>query len=282
MTPLSVAIGRYRHTEALFAHPDLRIEPFPVISRAFAPMVREQRFDVSEMAIATFLMAREACSDLVLLPIVLAARFQNGALLCRADDAFGPDAMAGKRIGVRAYSQTTGLWLRGILHEEYGLRPDQVRWITFEGAHVPSYRDPPWVERAAPGADMLAMLRAGDLDGAIFGNDLPQDADLTTVFPDPARAGEAFRGRHGIMPINHLVVIRSEIARRPGVARILMDQFLAAGNPFASGCKALEPAISLAVRYALAQGLLEGSLSPEQVWAGLPAECRVPQSVGPV
>ena len=122
-TPLTAAIGRYPHTEALFNDTALHIEPFPVISRAFAPMVRQGRFDVSEMAIATFLMARAAGSDLVLLPIVLAARHQNAALLRRTANPFGPDDLPGRRIGVRAYSQTTGLWLRGALAEEYGLQP---------------------------------------------------------------------------------------------------------------------------------------------------------------
>ena len=67
MAALHAALGRYPHTAALFADPLLRIDPFPVISRAFKPMIREQLFEVSEMAIATLLMARAAGSDLVLL-----------------------------------------------------------------------------------------------------------------------------------------------------------------------------------------------------------------------
>ncbi len=120
--PLSVAIGRYPHTAPLLdgaVRPDwldLRFAAVAPISRAFAPMVREGRFDVSEMAIATFLMAKAAGRPLVLLPVALMARFQEGALLCRADGPIrGPEDLAGRRIGVRAYSQTTGMWLRGIL-----------------------------------------------------------------------------------------------------------------------------------------------------------------------
>jgi 4,5-dihydroxyphthalate decarboxylase len=274
VTPLSAAIGRTKHTEALFADPLLAIEPFPVISRAFAPMVRTQRFDVSEMAIATFLMARAAGSDLVLLPIVLAARFQNGALLRRASDGFGPDELAGRRVGVRAYSQTTGLWLRGDLQEIYGLAPDQVRWVTFEDAHVASYRDPPWTERAASPSDMLAMLRDGRLDAAIFGNDLPSGSDLATVFPDPEAAGRAFLARHGATPVNHMVVVRAEIARRSGVVRALLDRFRAAGGALPFGRAALDPAVALATRYATEQGLLAQPLAMDEVWAGLPSGCE--------
>ncbi len=272
MTPLSAAIGRYKHTEALFDDPLLRIEPFPIISRAFAPMVRAQRFDVSEMAIATFLMARAAGSDLVLLPLVLAARFQNGALLRRAAERFGPGDLRGRRVGVRAYSQTTALWLRGVLQEEYGLRPDQCRWVTFEDAHVAGFRDPARVERAPAGSDMLAMLRDGRLDAAIFGNEVPSGTDLATVFPDPEAAGRGFLARHGFMPVNHMLVVRAEIARREGVVGALLDRFRAAGNPFPFGRTALDPAVSLALRYAGQQELLARALTPADIWAGLPAE----------
>ena len=273
MTPLHTAIGLYRHTEALFGDARLQIEAFPVISRAFAPMVRMQRFDVSEMAIATFLMARADGSDLVLLPIAMASRFQNGALLRRASNAYGPADLAGRRVGVRAYSQTTGLWLRGILQEEHGLRPDQVRWVTFEDAHVASFQDPPWAERAPAGSDMQAMLRAGDLDAAIFGNDLPSGPDLAPVFLDPEAAGRAFFARHGLMPVNHMIVVRAPIARQPGVVRALLDGFRTAGNPFPFGRRALDPAIELALRYAGEQGLLTRPLTLEEVWSGLPADC---------
>jgi 4,5-dihydroxyphthalate decarboxylase len=273
MKPLIAAIGLYKHTEALFEDPLLRIEMFPTINRAFAPMVRTQRFDVSEIAIATFLMARAAGSDLVLLPVVLAARFQNSAFLRRAAHEFGPGDLAGRRIGVRAYSQTTGLWLRGSLQEDYGLQPDEVRWVTFEGAHVAGFRDPPWVDPAPAGSDMLDMLREGSLDAAIFGNHVPAAPDLTTVFPVPEVAGGSFFARHSFVPVNHLVVVRAAIARQEGLVRRLLDRFRAAGNPFPFGRAKLDPPIALAVRYAVEQGLLDRPLTLDDVWAGLPPDC---------
>jgi 4,5-dihydroxyphthalate decarboxylase len=274
MTPLIAAIGRYDHTAALDSNPGLQLESFPVISRAFAPMVRTQRFDVSEMAIATFLMARAAGSDLVLLPVVMATRFQNGALLRLVTRNFGPGDLAGLRVGVRAYSQTTGLWLRGILQEEHAIQPNQVQWVTFEDAHVESFHDPAWAERAPAGSDMLAMLRSGALDAAVFGNDVPSGPDLTTVFPDPDAAGAAFFARHGLMPVNHMIVVRAEVAKQPGAVRSLLDAFRAAGNPFPFGRKALDPAVALALRYAGEQGLLTRPLTLDEVWAGLPPDCE--------
>lgn len=276
-TRLSAALGRSTRTEALFtgavASPLLRLAlaDMPVITRAFAPMVREGRYQISEMAIATFLMAKAAGKDLVLLPAVLVARFQEAALLCRADGPIaGPADLADCRIGVRAYSQTTGMWLRGILQDRFGLRPDAMRWVTFEDAHVAEFCDPPWVARAPAGADILAMLRDGALDAAILGADLPGDSALRRVFADPAAAGEEFRAAHGFMPVNHLVVARGDVARaRPDLLAELLRMLGAAGADL-PGRAGLDPAISLALRFCAAQGLLARPLTLDEVWAGSP------------
>ncbi|AWV20543.1 4,5-dihydroxyphthalate decarboxylase (plasmid) [Roseomonas mucosa] len=275
-TVLRSAIGRYPHsapvldgqvTSLLLRLEDARIKP---VSRAFAPMVREGRFEVSEMAIATFLMAKAAGKPLVLLPVVMAARFQEAALLCRADSPVaGPIDLAGRRLGVRAYSQTTGMWLRGCLLEEFGLRPSDLHWVTFEDAHLAEYRDPPWAERAPAGSDMMAMLEKGALDAVIVGNDVPEDPNLRTVFPDPVAAGEAFRARYGFKPVNHLLVMRGDVvARRPDLAAELVRLFRDAPM---TGHAALDPALLLASRFCAEQQLLPAPLTLEEIWEGLPA-----------
>jgi 4,5-dihydroxyphthalate decarboxylase len=275
---LRAALGRYRHTEAILsgalapAGATLDLADIRPIARAFAPMVREQRFDVSEMAIATFLMAKAWGKPLVLLPVTLAARFQESALLCRKDGKVKrPEDLAGKRVGVRAYSQTTGLWLRGALAERHGVAPEAVRWITFEDAHVAEYRDPPFVARGE--GDLLALLKAGELDATIFGNDTPADPAMTTVFPDPAAAGEAFRAAHGFVPVNHLVVVTRALAdSRPDLVASLFAMFRDAlvGTGLPCGRAALAAPIALAIRYCQEQALLPRPLTLEEVWDGLP------------
>ena len=283
---LRAAIGTYPRTRALKegAVPSgllrLDLADIPVISRAFAPMVREGRFDVSEMAIATFLQARAAGRPIVLLPVVLAARFQEAAMLCPAgSDIQGPAGLAGRRIGVRAYSQTTGMWLRGIIAEAGGPPPSASRWITFEDAHVPGIADPPWAERAPPGAEMMAMLKAGDLDAVIVGNDVPDDPGLRTVFPDPAAAAEAFWRRHGFVPVNHLLTVGQDLAEgHPDLVAELLRMVRASAAPIPDGERgpppapraALRPAIELALHYMTAQDMLPRPLTVDEVWAGLP------------
>jgi 4,5-dihydroxyphthalate decarboxylase len=285
---LRAAFGLTPRTRALVeeqvSSPLLRLdaEPFPVISRAFAPMVRDLRFDVSEIAIATFLQARAGGVPLVLLPVVLAARFQQGAMLCRADSDIRSAAdLTGRRVGVRAYSQTTGMWLRGIIAEEGGPAPDGVRWITFEDAHVRGIQDPPWAERAVPGQDMMAMLRAGELDAVIVGNDVPQDPALRTVWADPDAAAAAFWQRHHLVPVNHVLCVqRAVLQRRPELAAGLVQLFHAAaagvppgphGPPPATRA-ALRPVLALALRYMGEQGMLPRPLTLDEVWSGLPED----------
>jgi 4,5-dihydroxyphthalate decarboxylase len=287
---LRTALGTYPHTTALrdgrVASDKLRLDFADVspANRAFAPMVREGRYDVSELAIATALQAKAYGKPIVVLPVTVAARFQEAALLCRADGKVrGPADLVGRRVGVRAYSQTTGMWLRGILADDHGVRPEAMRWVTFEDAHVAEAKDPPWAERAAPGKELLPMLRAGELDAVIVGNDVPDDPSLRTVFPDPAAAGAVFLRRYGFVPVNHMVVVRRELVEgRPELVaellRLFRDAKTAAPpqdggvDPLPVGRAALRPALKLAARYAHEQGLLPQQLDPDEVWEGLPED----------
>jgi 4,5-dihydroxyphthalate decarboxylase len=277
---LHTALGDYLHNAALrsgaIASDLLRLDFADVkpANRAFAPMVREGRFDVCEMAIATYLQAIAYDKPLVLLPVVMAARHQEQALICRRDGPIaGPADLRGRRIGVRSYSQTTALWLRGWLQEAFGIAPDQMRWVTFEDAHVAEYHDPAWVERRE--GDPLTLLCGGEVDAAILGNELPEDPSLRTVFSDLGPAAAAFQERHPFVPVNHLVTVRRDLAlQRPELVVELMRIVRAAqadsGAAFPIGRRALEPAIALAVRYADEQGLLPRRLNMADVWAGLP------------
>ncbi len=275
---LKAALGRYPGTARLLDGEvpssllRLDFEKIAPISKAFAPMVRQGAFEVSEMAIATFLMARAYDKPLVLLPVVLVERAQEAAMLCRKDGPIqGPADLAGARIAVRAYSQTTGMWLRGSLAETHGVQADQQRWTTFEDAHVSEFTDPPWVTRAAKGQELLAMLRGGEVEAAIFGNDMPDAPDLRPVFADAQAAGAAFRTRHGFLPLNHLVVMRRDIAEaRPDLVVELLRMLRASGAAVRSRAE-LRPALALAIDYCAQQGLLPHRFTPEEAWSGLPA-----------
>jgi 4,5-dihydroxyphthalate decarboxylase len=160
----------------------------------------------------------------VLLPAVVVARPQHHTLAYNpARGALTPGGLIGKRVGVRAYTVTTGVWVRGILREQYGVDLEQVAWVSFEDPHLAEYTDPPSVQRAPSGKDMGQMLLDGELDAAVLGDKLP-DSRLKPLIADN-EAAKVWSDRHG-PPINHMLVIRSELSRtRPDVVREVFRLF---------------------------------------------------------
>src|SRR4051812_37922938 len=189
-------------------------------------MVRELEYDVSELAITTYLCAKEYGKRFTALPIFLVRGFHHGAIVCNpAAGVREPKDLEGRRVGVnRGYTVTTGVWARGILAREHGVDLDRVTWVLSGDEHVAEYRPPPNVVSMAPGGDVAEMLATGELAAAI-GVDV-EDPAVAPLIPDAREAGfEALRGR-GHYPINHLVVVRDELlADRPELAIEVFDAF---------------------------------------------------------
>ena len=203
-------------------------------SAAFKRVVRSLEFDVAELAITTFLMAKAFGKPLRLLPAVVVGRLQHSFLVYNAERGpLAPRDLIGRRVGVRSYSVTTGMWIRGILAEDHGVDPDCVTWVTFEEAHAAEFRDPPNVERAAPGKDVLEMLLTGEIDAAVVGDGKPADARIRPLIPDAVAAARAWRKRTGAIQINHMVVVKDSVSRAAAdeVSRLLSDSIRAAGSP---------------------------------------------------
>ena len=198
----------------------LNFTEVPVLVQAFRRMVRDNEFDVCEMAITTYLCAKEHGKPFTGLPIFLLRGFHHGAI--HTNSAIAPHDLAGRSVGVnRGYTVTTGVWARGILHTEYGLDLNEVDWVRSGDEHVAEYQPPPNV-RSANGADLADLVAAGDL-AATIGVTTPESHPL---IPDAEAAGYAALRERGHYPINHLVVVRDELLREhPDLARDLFDTF---------------------------------------------------------
>lgn len=282
---LRAAIGNYAHTEALkkgdvksdrLALDFVEVNP---IHRAFTQMVREAKFDVSEMAIVTFLQAKAYGKPLVLVPTTMLGRFQHGCMLYNADRGkLAPADLPGRRVGVRAYTQTTGAWLRGILGNDYGVDLGKVQWVTQEDAHVPEYREPPGIERADAGKDLTEMLLDGEVDAAVFGGAMPTDPRLQSVIPDPDTEAQAWHRKYGVVPVNHLIVVSKDVAdTKPDAVRemfsLLVESKRAAGLPkpgrpdtFPMGVDGVRPALELMINYAEQQKLTPRRLTVDELF----------------
>jgi 4,5-dihydroxyphthalate decarboxylase len=129
---------------------------------AFRRMVRDLAYDVCEMAPTTYFAARSLGAPYIALPVFVMRRFHHGGIVCRKDaNVRAPADLEGKRVGVRAYSVTTGVWTRGILADEYGVDLAKVTWVVADDDHVASVSLPPNVIRAPAGRSLAAMIAAG-------------------------------------------------------------------------------------------------------------------------
>src|SRR6202167_5218807 len=178
--PLHTMLGNYPNVAPLKngAVPsdlvDFDFVDVKVANNLFKQVVREAKYDLAELAIVTYLQAKSYNKPYVLMPAVVVSRGQHHTIAYNAERGpLKPSDLNGKRVGVRAYTVTTGTWVRGILASDYGVDLNKVQWITFEDPHVAEYHDPAIVKRAPDGKDLTQMLLDGEVAAGIVGDKLP-------------------------------------------------------------------------------------------------------------
>jgi len=290
MIELRTAIASYPHVLALkngtvgSGRLCLGYEEVEPITRAFRQMVRTMDFDVCEIALTTLAQAWDYGKPLRALPVVLMRGFHHAALVCPVGSRLrGPADLLGKRVGVRAFSQTTGVWVRGILLEEYGVDHRDITWVTAEDAHVLGYRDPPNVVRIAPGRDLSTMLLSGEIDAAVALTGVDPML-VRPVIPDAETAAAAWFRKVGAYPVNHVVCVRSALLdEHPWLVAELMRMFRDAkaaaptasaearyaplvGDPLPYGLDANRAGIEFCLRHAAEQALVDTVYHPEDLF----------------
>jgi len=237
-------------------------------NKGFKPMVREQAFDVSEMAIVTYLMAKSVGKPMVLLPDVVVARFQHGYALYNARrGTLKPADLNGKRVGIRSFTTTTGAWLRGILANDYGVDLNSIDWVTFEDAHVAEFVDT--TKRAPAGKQIIQMLLDGELD-AVLG-EKSEHTDLRPLFAETAAEERAWFAKHGIVPINHMVVVKQSLSEtHPGavreVHRLLREASAASVASPRFNAQEMRRSLDLITSYTAQQGLIPRALAFDELF----------------
>jgi 4,5-dihydroxyphthalate decarboxylase len=269
-------MGEYPNTRALKSG---QVES-PLIDLDFGginrPMLAFRRvvngeFDVAELAVTTFLQARSLGKPLVLVPAVMfGGKSQHASLVYNAERGLlGINQLAGRRIGVRSASQTTVMWVRGILQNDYGVDLDRVQWVTFEDGHVAEVKDPPHTERAPEGKKLFDMLISGELDAAVLPPADLKDPRLRPLIPDAEKAAAGWSIRHGFFPINHMLTVgdtfeRShpdavrEVFRVVAQSRRMVESTPSSGgpDPYPLGVEACRAALQTAIDFATQQKLI--------------------------
>ena len=265
---MQIAVGTYEHTQALkdgsvaSARVPLEFVEVTPITRAFRAMVSDLAYDISEMALCTYMIARVLNVPIVALPVVLVRSSILGSLVT-AGEITDPAQLNGKTLGIRSYTQTTGVWVRGILQDEFGVDLSSLKWLTSDGAHLDAFQDPPNVKRASRPLD--EMLRAGEVEAAIG---VPAKDGVRPVLADAATAEASWSDRLGLRPVNHVVAIKRELFP---LRDDIIDLFERArqGNGASVPPIGIEPsraAFDLLARYAHEQGITPRRLSVDELF----------------
>jgi 4,5-dihydroxyphthalate decarboxylase len=237
--------------------------------KAFKRVVRDLEFDVAELALMTFLMARSRGVPLRLLPVVLFSRNPLDLLVYRTSlGRLAPRDLEGRPVGVRAYTTTTAVWARALLDDCFGVDLERLEWLTYEEGHVAGVQEPPNVRRDPAHADLGAMLVAGAIDAAII-DPVPADPGVARLVPDADDVWCAWQRSTGARTINHVVVVRESLAGDEGrmseMLRLFRDSHAmadpSAGGSFSIGLDAIAPSLEAAIRAADRQRLLARPVS---------------------
>jgi 4,5-dihydroxyphthalate decarboxylase len=248
-----------------------------VANEGFKPMVRENAFAAGELAIVTYLQAKAYGKPFVMLPIPISGRFQHHTIGYNKDlGHLNPKDIEGRKVGVRTYSQTTGVWVRGILQHEYGVDLDKVTWLTLDDAHLSEHCDPSNVQLLPAGARLAKMMFDGEIAAAILGGEMPKDPRVQTLIPDAKAAAQEWFAREGVVPLNHVFVVRQELSReRPDVVREIYRMLCESRSLAAESAKIIDlpigveqnrKGLELAIDWSLEQKIIPRRLSVDELF----------------
>ncbi|MCW2682081.1 MAG: 4,5-dihydroxyphthalate decarboxylase [Frankiales bacterium] len=198
----------------------------PVLVQGFRRMVRGLEFDVCEMALTTYLVAKAHGVRFTAVPVFLVRGFHHSAIQVLATSGVrSPHDLHGRKVGVnRGYTVTTGVWARQVLAQEHGVDLGAVTWVLSGDEHVQQYRPPRNVVPAPDGAKLEDLLRSGEL-AAVIGADLDAP-DVLPLLPHPIEAAFSALRSRGHYPINHLIVVRDDLlAAQPELGAQVFDAF---------------------------------------------------------
>lgn len=256
-------------------------------------------FDISELSLALYLALKSNGAPLVAIPVFPNRRFRYSFIYVREDSPIREAVdLGGKAVGVPSYLNTCGLWVRGLLGDEYGLKTQDLAWKVIRKEAV-DFTPPPGavIEPFSGKGDLRARLLKGEVD-ALITPDVIASRGIRRLFFHNKELEEDYFRRTGIFPINHAIVIREQVARdHPSLARRLFkiwdeakrlaladdedptfsnfvwirdlweeERELFGGDPWRYGRAANHKAIQTLIRYGIEQGIASPNMDAEKLF----------------
>jgi 4,5-dihydroxyphthalate decarboxylase len=282
MVALTLACGEYDRTMAL-ALGDVRPESIELTylrmhpEEVFWRMNRHQEFDAAEMSMSSYLIRRSRGDDAMIgIPVFTSRFFRHACIFVNAQAGIEqPADLKGKRMGVPEYQMTAPVWIRGILEDDYGVRPNDMRWLQggmFQTGRVEKLAiEVPGLEISpiGPQQTLSQMIADGEID-ALMAARTPSTYDgagVRRLFPDYRKVEAEYFRRTGIFPIMHTVVIRKDVLERwPWVARSLYDAFCEAKARNMANLDTSLAALPISLPWVLAEADETRALMGDDFW----------------
>jgi 4,5-dihydroxyphthalate decarboxylase len=198
-------------------------------------MLRNREFDIAELSMSNYLMAKFTGLPFVAIPVFLHRRFRHSFVYLNTNKGITrPIDLIGRKVGLRNFQATPNLWIRGILEHEYGVAHRSINWFKQDEEEVDWVPPPDLnIQRVAPGQDVEKMLVEGELDALIHPEVikpiLAKDKRVARLFPNYRDLEVDYYKRTGIFPIMHTTAIKQEVVDKyPWVPINLMQAFEAA------------------------------------------------------
>ena len=196
-------------------------------------MAKEDAYDICEFNAPAYVMARDRGRAWTALPVFAHRRFRHGAMYINTGKAIaGPQDLAGRKVGVKSWTATAILWMRGILESEHGVPLRSIDWLTDLDDHVEGFSPPQdfRVTRIGADRDIETMLAEGEVDALLHPDIIKPMVDgdprVARLFPDVRAEQISYYRKTGIFPIMHVLGLRPEIVERhPWVPASLMTAF---------------------------------------------------------
>lgn len=213
----------------------VEVAPMP---KLFDRMIQDEEFAISEMAIVTFLQLKELGKPFTGIPIFPMRAFPHGAITYNVRSGIStPKDLEGKKVGVRAYAGTAGVWARGLLASEYGVDLTKVTWVLTDIEHLDEIPNPSNTVNQQ-GGKLPDMLTSGEIDAGIgvMGVDSP---DVKQLIDNPGKAQADWFKQTGVFPINNCIVVRDSVLEKsPGIAEAFFDAYKEAKSLYLQRLKA--------------------------------------------
>lgn len=265
----------------------------------FYYQIKFQRYDISEMSLSSFLRMRPIGWPYRIIPVFHNRTFSYTTIHCRVGSGIRqghPEDLKGKRVSIADYQMSLGLWARGILGMEFGVKPEDIVWYQERGehfSHTGASREaglpiPKTVELHYARTDRYTMFRRGELDAHISNfldtsaqvsrvglrrAEPSENPDTITLFPDPRQEAIRFFKKTGIYPPNHVTVIRESILdEHPWVAISLMEAFEESKRLAIQRIRKLPPSLMVFGQFYLKE--LDEAFGPDPYAYGIKANAK--------